>query len=408
MNESDFITKAKEFATALLGTDQLKEYSFHNIKHTEKVAKDAEIIGNACQLNQDQINTILISAWLHDTGYRKGAEGHEQRSSDNAVKLLKELGASDEKIADVVRTIMATKMPQSPKDIMGEVLCDADLAHLGAEDFQACGLDLREELGRHNNMSFENDKAWFKFNLRFLEKHEFFTDYGKNILEEGKRKNIKRLKKKIRGEKGNRKELEREVEKLQKKLAKSSKTERGVETMLKTTSQNHVTLSGMADNKSNIMISINTIILSVIVSMLFSKIEEHPLILIPTLMLVVTCLTTIVFAILATRPSIAQGTFTSEDIHERKTNLLFFGNFHETDLESYEWGMREMMKDSEYLYGSMIKDIYFLGKVVAKKYRLLRLSYTIFMFGFVASMIGFVLVMTMVYPSLRFDFLFHF
>ncbi len=153
------------------------------------------------------------------------------------------------------------------------------------------------------------------------------------------------------------------------------------------------------------MISISTIILSVIVSMLFTKIEEHPMILIPTLMLVFTCLAAIIFAILATRPSIARGTFTTEDIQQRKTNLLFFGNFHRSDLDSYEWGMREMMKDSDYLYSSMIRDIYFLGKVVAKKYRLLRLSYTIFMFGFVASMIGFILAM--IHPSYL-AFLFHF
>ena len=405
MNESDLINKAKEFATELLGTDQLKEYSFHNIKHTEKVVQDAEIIAKACQLNQDQIDTVLIAAWLHDTGYRQGAEGHEQRSSENAKKLLKESGASDQKIADVIRTIMATKMPQNPKDIMGEVLCDADLAHLGAEDFQACGKELREELSRHHNMSFENDEDWFKFNLRFLEKHQYFTDYGKRVLDEGKHKNIKRLQKLIKGEKKDRKDLEKEIDNLKKKIAKSPESDRGVETILKLTSQNHVTLSGMADNKSNIMISISTIILSVIVSMLFTKIEEHPMILVPTLMLVFTCLAAIIFAILATRPSIARGTFTTEDIQQRKTNLLFFGNFHRSDLDSYEWGMREMMKDSDYLYGSMIKDIYFLGKVVAKKYQLLRLSYTIFMFGFVASMIGFILAM--IHPSYL-AFLFHF
>jgi hypothetical protein len=110
-------------------------------------------------------------------------------------------------------------------------------------------------------------------------------------------------------------------------------------------------------------------------------------------MLVCTCLVTIVFAILATRPSIASGKFTRDDIKEKKTNLLFFGNFHSMDLKDYEWGMREMMKDYEYLYGSMIKDIYFLGKVLARKYRFLRLAYTFFMFGFTVSIITFIIAM---------------
>src|SRR6267154_5941279 len=205
MKESDLINKAKEFATELLGKDLSEEYTFHNIFHTKKVVNDAETIAKACVLNDDQINTVLIAAWLHDTGYKQGAKGHEQRSCDNAEKLLKESGANDQKIDDVIRTIMATKMPQNPKDNMGEVLCDADLAHLGAEDFQACGKELREELGKVHNKSFDSDEDWFRFNLHFLEKHEYFTDYGKNVLEEVKRKNIKRLKKLIKGKKKDRK-----------------------------------------------------------------------------------------------------------------------------------------------------------------------------------------------------------
>ncbi len=167
--------------------------------------------------------------------------------------------------------------------------------------------------------------------------------------------------------------------------------------MFRTTSENHVTLSGMADTKANIMISINTIILSIIVSVLFRKLGEYPHLLVPTLMLVATCLVTIVMAILATRPNVAKGKFTIKDIQDKKANLLFFGNFHNMELKEYEWGMREMMKDYDYLYGSMIKDIYFLGKVLARKYKWLRLSYTIFMFGFVSSILIFLMQMILNY-----------
>lgn len=67
------------------------------------------------------------------------------------------------------------------------------------------------------------------------------------------------------------------------------------------------------------------------------------------------------------------------------------------ELSSYDWGMREMMKDADYLYGSLINDIYFNGKVLAHKYKLLRISYSIFMFGFVASIIGFTTVLLLYY-----------
>jgi hypothetical protein len=98
---------------------------------------------------------------------------------------------------------------------------------------------------------------------------------------------------------------------------------------------------------------------------------------------------TIIFAVLATRPNVTKGTFTREDIQQKKANLLFFGNFHRMNLGDYEWGMKELMRDREFLYSSMIRDIYFLGVVLGKKYRLLRISYNIFMYGFVVAVLSF-------------------
>jgi hypothetical protein len=152
-----------------------------------------------------------------------------------------------------------------------------------------------------------------------------------------------------------------------------------------------MTLSGMADTKANIMISINSIILSILVGILIRKFEEYPNLVIPTLIIVTVSLCAIVFSVLATRPNISSGKFTRDDIINKRTNLLFFGNFHKMKLDDYMWGMKEMMKDSEYLYGSLIKDIYFLGVVLGKKYRFLRISYTIFMFGFVIAILSFLL-----------------
>jgi hypothetical protein len=62
------------------------------------------------------------------------------------------------------------------------------------------------------------------------------------------------------------------------------------------------------------------------------------------------------------------------------------------NVEDYEWSMKQMMKDADYLYGSLIKDIYYLGKVLGRKYKLLRIAYTIFMYGFVASILSFIAV----------------
>jgi hypothetical protein len=190
-------------------------------------------------------------------------------------------------------------------------------------------------------------------------------------------------------------DLEQEVIKLRSKLEKqkSFKPDRGIETMFRTTSHNHVLLSSMADNKSNILITINSIILSVVVSVLVRKLEDNEYLIIPTVLLVSVCLATMVFAILATRPNISKGKFKREDIKNKRTNLLFFGNFYGMEIENYEWAMKEMMRDGDYLYGSMIKDIYYLGKVLGQKYKYLRISNNIFMFGFVIAILSFVIAM---------------
>ena len=125
------------------------------------------------------------------------------------------------------------------------------------------------------------------------------------------------------------------------------------------------------------------------VSVLLGKLQFYPEFVIPTIILVVVCLCATVFAILATRPNISGGRFTREDIQNKQINLLFFGNFFNMDLPDYDWAMKEMMKDKDYLYGSMIKDIYFLGVVLARKYKLLRISYSIFMYGLVGAIIAF-------------------
>jgi hypothetical protein len=103
----------------------------------------------------------------------------------------------------------------------------------------------------------------------------------------------------------------------------------------------------------------------------------------------IVAVTTIVLAIIATRPQLGSGNFTQQDLADKKINLLFFGNFHKATYDEYNAAMREMMKDTDYLYGTGIRDIHTLGIVLSKKYKLIRLAYNIFMIGIVVSVIAF-------------------
>ena len=112
---------------------------------------------------------------------------------------------------------------------------------------------------------------------------------------------------------------------------------------------------------------------------------------IPTFLLLATSLVTIIFAILATRPTLPSGTYSKQDLEEKKINLLFFGNFYRMSLPEYREGMEKMMEDTKYLYGSLITDGYAQGIVLRRKYRLLRNSYNVFMFGLILSVIAFII-----------------
>ena len=192
-------------------------------------------------------------------------------------------------------------------------------------------------------------------------------------------------------------EKEEENEHTGKKHSKerNEKSGRGIETMFRISASNHMRLSRMADNKAHIMITVNSIILSVVISLLLRKLDTNTFLMVPTFMLLVMSVTTIVFAILATRPATPNGFFTKKDIDEKKVNLLFFGNFYRMPLSDYREGMKKIMKDKEFLYGSLIMDGYAQGVVLGKKYRLLRISYSVFMFGLIISVIAFIIASTL-------------
>ncbi len=164
---------------------------------------------------------------------------------------------------------------------------------------------------------------------------------------------------------------------------------RSIETMFRTSLRNHISLSEIADKKANIMLTINGGINAFALGSLFPRFAETPLLVMPTMVLVTVTVTALIYAVISTIPKVTQGTFTKEDIRNKRANLLFFGNFYKMSLEDFEWGINEMIKDKEYLYGSMIRDFYNLGKVLSVKYKYLRISYAIFLAGMIVSALAF-------------------
>jgi hypothetical protein len=179
--------------------------------------------------------------------------------------------------------------------------------------------------------------------------------------------------------------------KTEEKKEKTKRYSRGVESMFRLTASNQINLSSIADNKSNILISVNAIMISITMTVLVTRFEELPNIILPTIIFLISCLSTISLAIFSTRPNTSRGTFNMEDIKYNRVNLLFFGNFYNMKLDEYEWAIEELMRNDKNLYATMIKDQFALGGVLAIKYKLLRMAYNVFMVGIIISVIAFVL-----------------
>ncbi len=395
-------------------------YTFHDIRHTENVVLAVQELMAAYRLSEEDRLHLLLAAWFHDTGYDQGPQEHEERSCQYARHFLGTQGhdkASSEAfkplpeqaLDQICACIMATKVPQQPQTLLEQLLCDADLSHLGKRNYwERCG-KLRQELALTQNRIM-SDEEWIDFELDFMQKHRYHTPTAIELYDKRKQKYIRQLYKQrkrllaglqmaegIKPAKSLRKkdkatpleEAEKKARETESAELKQLRLGRGVETMFRTTYRTHINLSSMADNKANIMLSINAIIISIVVSTLVPSFDDTPRLILPTVILLIVCLLAMIFATLSTKPKVTEGKFTREDIRQKRGNLLFFGNYYNMDMEVFHWGMMEMIKDSDYLYSSMTRDLYFLGKVLAKKYRYLSICYTIFMYGIITAVAAF-------------------
>lgn len=382
---SEILSKTEAFAVDLLSTELDPKYLYHNLKHTQRVVKSTKELIEANSLNIKEKEVLLLTAWLHDTGYTRGHEQHERNSCKIAADFLEKQGYDEEGIKQVQDCIMATQMIYEPKNLSEQIIRDADASHFAQKSYlETCEL-LREELSLLGIANY-SVKEWMEENLKmFRTNHQYYTDYAKANWQDKKDKNLKTIVKELKKEKQIAKK-----EQLKAKY-KNESPDRGIQTLFRVTLKNHITLSDIADTKANILLSVNAIIISVVLSNLIPKLDNpsNTYLIYPTLIFLIFTVTSMVMAVIATRPNVGGGKFSKADVSNKKVNLLFFGNFHKMKLEDYELALQELVKDKDYIYSSLTKDLYYLGLVLHRKYKILRWTYSIFMVGIIVSVFAF-------------------
>lgn len=169
-------------------------------------------------------------------------------------------------------------------------------------------------------------------------------------------------------------------------------TKRGIETLFRSSYRVNMDLSALADAKSNIMISINGLIISILIASLAPGIEKNPWLVIPASLFLLGCLVSLVFAVLAARPRVQSRVITPEMVLRERKNLLFFGNFSHMSESDFVNALKQVVMDPTMTYEMMMKDIYGVGSVLQKKYRMLQRSYSVFLVALIVGVVGFIAV----------------
>lgn len=377
--DKSLIEKAENFVRKTFEEKVSDDYSYHSIDHSIMV-RDAVIeLCNRANLSNEEKEDTILAALFHDIGFSKGAEDHEETGIKIAHEWLSKHGHPADRIARIERCIAATKKDAVPGSHMESILKDADLSNLSHNDYNKYSKKLRAELEKTEGMQCSKAE-WRDVNIDFMKNHQYYSEEAKTLYRPQKLMNIEKLETK-KSKKG-------KVEQ-----PKTIATSKSAQTQFKTSLRNHIDLSAIADNKANIMLTVNALIITVGMPIIFELVEGNNNLIPPTALLLCVCVISMVFATLATRPLQTPGITNLSDIKNRNSNLFFFGNFYKMSLENYEDGVKQVVADDEIMDNSIIRDLYFSGKALGRKYDYLRKCYNIFMFGMVISIIAFVMAM---------------
>ena len=376
-----------EEVTRRFATSDCSDLKYHNLSHTEEVVGAAELIAQVMDFDDEEREDLLLAAWWHDVGMLSTpGKGHEQDSVELLREYLSEQQLPQHRIERIEGLVLATRLAHQPDSDLERAIRDADLSSLGRPDYRKRLDRLREEWQQRpdSNRDLSDDAAWLEENIAFLKAHRYLTPAGQRLFGEQKTENLKRLKKR----------LKKQRKKDAKKKAKADKTaiqsEKSAQMMLKTTLRNNIDLTSIADGKANIMLSISAMIISIGMPVLAAYIPQFTYLVIPAGMLLLTCILTIVYATLATRPVKTSGVTDINNLHNGKTNLFFFGNYYNMAIADYKVGMKKVLATQEILDSSVVNDLYWLGVALGKKFNRLRICYAIFLIGMVLSALAFV------------------
>jgi predicted metal-dependent HD superfamily phosphohydrolase len=318
----------KEYVLGRFKKTDHPDLRYHNADHTKRTVENAAFLSDHYHLSEEDNAIVMAAVWFHDIGYLTIPGDHEEESVRVAEKFLLKKGADTRFIGAVTACIRATKIPQTAVNLNQQIVCDADLFGLGEDDFFENDKLLRKESILLN--SRETGKTeWRNNTAGFLERHTYYTGYCRQQLDGKKAQNLAELKQKIQDVETGKPDNTADVpaadaptirgDGVAKKEGQKERPEKGIETMFRISSGNHQRLSDMADKKAHIMITVNSIIISAVISLVFRKLDSYGFLVAPSFILLSVSLAAMTLSILSTRPSVPHGRFAQHELDEKKS-----------------------------------------------------------------------------------------
>ncbi|MBK7477246.1 MAG: hypothetical protein IPI11_15060 [Haliscomenobacter sp.] len=365
---------------------------FHNYELAERMAATVREIAETDGIDPETAQLAELAAWFVPAGFALDYRVPLQASLKEVRAFFQAHRCEEDRRVRLVQCLQTLLSRHTPASAEERLVSDAYLIE-GLLREGAQRLALLKLEWEFLEQPFLEKRAWLEVQSERLLRLQLYHRHSKRHYQPLLSSLILSLQQGL--EKERRKETEITQPEGRFNYLEPESPVRAAQTFFRANYRNHINLSAIADNKANIMISVNSIMISVLITFLSYRniAEVKPVVVLPVVIFLVTGLTSLIFAVLSARPKVTSLNRGQKDPKEVRKNLVFFGNFVSLDLEAYEEGMDDLFRNTDLLYGNMTRDLYHLGKVLDKKYRYLTISYNLFMVGFVATVLTFLVVL---------------
>ncbi len=382
------VKKARKYVFALHNEHVSTDRYFHTYTRSFEVVKACKELARALALPDEACEVLFLAAWFVDSGYVGINQEPEQTSVDIARTFMQEYDYPAAKTEQVIRAIQSVQDNEPPQNLLTEILNDAYWLYLAQRNYGRQAELIRAEQERMAGQPF-SDEQWIILCLSDFAQHPFYTEFAQREYSRQRSENRLVLDRKLR-------KLTRPANADHKSREENQLSFREIEDAFKLTSRNYVNLVGVADRKAGLLIHVSSLIISIVLAVLLRHLTDNPILLGPTVLLLIVCSVTVTFAILASRPT----HLANKSIAHTDEPILFFGSFDKTDpafehiaWETYSSQIKQLIGNrKEVLFNQITGELYHTRKLLSRKFRYLSYAYLTFLIGVVVSVLAYIIV----------------